>query len=474
MSFPAVETTAYDEVRYSNHPYAQTHPERLAIVARLHGIETPDPSHARVLEFACGAGANLLGMAYAYPDLRAVGVDLASSAIAEAQERAEGAGLDNVEFIHGDVTQLRDGQLGEFDFVISHGLYAWVPEEVQDGLLAAVKSHLAPDGVAYISYNAMPGGHIRTMIREMGMFHAREVAGDMAKAEAARGFYEWLQLRANGDDAFAMLLQWELPSLVRGPISRIVHDDFSPNWSPVYFADFMEHAGRHGLAYVGEAQPTDLVEGRWPEGVEEQLEEIAGDDRIAREQYGDFLLCRRFRQTVLCHEGRESMAMPDAAAMMGMGHTTNLEADAIEEEDLRPVIALLAETAPDPVPFPRIAERLGTDEQTAAELLLRTFMKSYTGPHVAPPPRAGAPGERPRASALARHQIERGDKEVTTLTHGVVAIEEPEARALIALLDGTRTQAELIDALAADGLEVTPEEMEVGLRGLGRMGLLHE
>ena len=33
----------YDEVRYSNYPYAQTHPDRLATVAALHGLSPPDP-----------------------------------------------------------------------------------------------------------------------------------------------------------------------------------------------------------------------------------------------------------------------------------------------------------------------------------------------------------------------------------------------------------------------------------------------
>ena len=67
----------YDEVRYSNFPYAQTHPDRLATVAILHGLEPPDPFHARVLEIGCGAGGNLMAMAAATPGIQAVGVDLA-------------------------------------------------------------------------------------------------------------------------------------------------------------------------------------------------------------------------------------------------------------------------------------------------------------------------------------------------------------------------------------------------------------
>ena len=58
---------AYDAVRYSNYPYAQTHPNRLATLATLHGLEPPDPFDGRVLEVGCGAGGNLMAMVAATP-----------------------------------------------------------------------------------------------------------------------------------------------------------------------------------------------------------------------------------------------------------------------------------------------------------------------------------------------------------------------------------------------------------------------
>src|SRR5262249_45688187 len=85
--------TIYDEVRYSNFPYAQTHPARLATVAILHGLEPPDPFHARVLEIGCGAGANLLAMAAGAPGIRALGIDLAAAPIAEATAAVAEVGL---------------------------------------------------------------------------------------------------------------------------------------------------------------------------------------------------------------------------------------------------------------------------------------------------------------------------------------------------------------------------------------------
>src|SRR5829696_386080 len=179
-------STAYDEVRYSNYPYAQTHPDRLATVAALHGLPTPEPASARVLEIGCGAGGNLLAMAATTPGITALGVDLAAGPIADGRATIEAIGIDNVELRQGDVSDLRDGGLGEFDYVIAHGVYAWVPEPVRDDLLAAVHAHLAADGVAYVSYNANPGGYMRRALRDAGLWFAGDAAPGLERAERAR------------------------------------------------------------------------------------------------------------------------------------------------------------------------------------------------------------------------------------------------------------------------------------------------
>ena len=99
---PDVRQTIYDEVRYSNYPYAQTHPDRLATVAILHGLEPPDPFTSRVLEIGCGAGGNLMAMAAATPGHpRAWGWISPPAPIAEAQRAVAEIGLTNVELRQG-------------------------------------------------------------------------------------------------------------------------------------------------------------------------------------------------------------------------------------------------------------------------------------------------------------------------------------------------------------------------------------
>src|SRR5918911_1739161 len=132
----------YDRVPYSNYPYAQTHPDRLATVAILHGLEPPDPFSARVLEIGCGAGGNLMAMAAATPGIRALGVDLAAAPIADGQAAIRETGLRNVELRQADVRELTANAVGEFDYIVAHGVYGWIPADARDALMAAIAALL--------------------------------------------------------------------------------------------------------------------------------------------------------------------------------------------------------------------------------------------------------------------------------------------------------------------------------------------
>ena len=73
----AAATNAYDVMAYPSGVFATTHPDHLATIARLHGLNPPPPETARVLEIGGGDGMNLIAMAAAYPDARFRSFDLA-------------------------------------------------------------------------------------------------------------------------------------------------------------------------------------------------------------------------------------------------------------------------------------------------------------------------------------------------------------------------------------------------------------
>jgi hypothetical protein len=94
------------------------------------------------------------------------------------------------------------------------------------------------------------------------------------------------------------------------------------------------------------------------------------------------------------------------------------------------------------------------------------------------PPFVAEPGERPAGSALARHEASSGVDVVTNVFGSRVRLEDPLARALFPLLDGTRDRAALVGELLAlmnragafvehQGRRVTdPQEAETRLRDL--------
>jgi SAM-dependent methyltransferase len=470
------DRTAYDEVRYSNYPYAQTHPDRLATVAGLHGVPAPDPGSARVLELGCGAGGNLLAMAVATPGIRALGVDLAREVIEEGRRAIAEVGVENVELRQGDIADLANGELGEFDYVIAHGVYAWIPEPVRDALLAAAQSHLAADGVAYISYNANPGGYMRRALRDAGLWFARAEPDLAAKAERTQELYRFmLDTRAGTKDWWGQLLESQLPPFAYGATYRLVHDDLSEFWNPVWFADFAARAAEHRLAYVGDADLGNLLPGRVPETVEADLHSIAGGDRIAYEQHCDLLRCVFFRQSILCRDSRTPAAEPSPAVLHGLHYAARGREEPAPAGLLAAAVELLRSRAPDTLAFGELRAALGADPDALGEALLEAFNAELVMPHRAPL-RAVRPGDvgRPVASRLARWQAGRGT-ELTSLAYTTVVMEEPAARLLITLLDGTRDRAAIREEFGErTGVRLSPEDLEANLTQLARMFILAE
>ena len=92
----------YDQVAYRTFPRRQTHPDRLAAIARYFGMHPSPPGACRVLEIGCGNGGNLIPLAYYLPRSRFTGIDLAAAPVAEARAMAGDLALSNIELRAGD------------------------------------------------------------------------------------------------------------------------------------------------------------------------------------------------------------------------------------------------------------------------------------------------------------------------------------------------------------------------------------
>jgi methyltransferase-like protein/2-polyprenyl-3-methyl-5-hydroxy-6-metoxy-1,4-benzoquinol methylase len=294
----------YDTTPYNSVSYPQSAPGHLAAVAHLFGLETPDVSTARVLEIGCAAGGNVIPYATAHPNARVVGIDLSPAQIDQGRLTVQALGLDNVELLAGDIAQMDLGPLGEFDYVIAHGLYSWVPAEVQDALLSAFRTLLSPDGVAYVSYNVYPGWKSKEVARDAMLLASGASATPEEKARDARGMVEFLEEVVPADGVLARVLaEFRAHSQGFGD-SHLLHDELETFNRPCYFYEMVAHAGTHGLAYLAEAHPEAMFPANFGPKVAEHLVEKCGGVQVLVEQYIDFVANRTFRETMLVHAER--------------------------------------------------------------------------------------------------------------------------------------------------------------------------
>ena len=103
---PEPATFSYDEMPYTDLPFMQTHPGRLAAPAKLFGMRPPAVESCRVLELGCARGGNLIAMAVALPAARFLGVDLSARQIEQGRQTIAALGLTNIALRHADIADI--------------------------------------------------------------------------------------------------------------------------------------------------------------------------------------------------------------------------------------------------------------------------------------------------------------------------------------------------------------------------------
>ena len=112
----------------------------------------------RMLELGFGQGFGLTLLAAANPDIAFEGYDFNPEHVAHARRLIHGAELSNISVSECGFEQAaaRGGD-NDVDVVALHGIFSWVSRQAQDAIIEILRQRLQPDGLAYISYNCMPG-----------------------------------------------------------------------------------------------------------------------------------------------------------------------------------------------------------------------------------------------------------------------------------------------------------------------------
>ena len=450
---------AYDAIDYDCTAYPQSHPDRLRTVAQMFGVDAPPVATARVLEIGCGDGSNLIPIADAFPRATFVGCDLAPRAIDAGNRLIAAAALDNVELRAQDLREL-PASLGDFDYVIAHGFYSWVPAGVRDTLMELLATRLTPNGIGFVSYNTHPGNRVRQVASDAMHWHARNSTNAAGALGAAR---EMLQMMA-----MPGATQWRPDAALRAEFadragradSALYHDDLALPNDAFYFHEFIAHAARYGLDYVGDSEVRTMSGG----GLTPEVRDFTlRFDRLAREQYLDFMRLRRFRQSLLTR-GKSSSAfaiIPAHTLTMQVGAASTLMQsmnEAVQRGQKRDsvlqgggpavnaMLLWLADRFPGTVGMADVARwraaNASDDHRSVEALLTEAYVGGVIDLFSQPATLVTTVSGRPRASRIARLQAKSRSR-VVNLRHESVSLADPSARRLLTLLDGTRDRAAL-------------------------------
>ncbi len=469
---------SYDTMPYPSKFFLQTHPDRLATIGTIFGMNAPNVKTCRVLELGCGNGSNLIAHGFNLPTAEFVGIDLAETHIIEGKQAVAQLNLKNVELLQGDVTEMSVAEYGKFDYIIAHGLFSWIPDFVREKVLMLYREMLTENGIGYISYNALPGARLREMVRDMMRFHTSEISDPLEKVGSAISFLSLLSENTTEKKTFKPVLENELERHFRHDAADIFHDDLGDFYQPFYFHEFAELLKENDLQFLSEAEFHALSTNSFPPDVREFLAQI--NDVIKREQYADFFRGRVFRQTLFCRaETRlnrqiapeildnflvSSSLRPASASFSAISPNVEKFVGAkgvgieINHPLTKAALSILGDIWGCAAAFPELLEKAKKmlenensnfeDFSAQADTTRAILFQIISGTdlielHLFQPDANTKASEKPKINELARWQLNQANN-VSTLLGLDLKIEDEVSRRLLYLMDGTRSAEDLL------------------------------
>lgn len=486
-------TDSYDDIPYDSTPFADTHPAHLCVLGRMFGLDAPAPETARILELGCATGGNIIPLAYYLPNAKITGIELSAGQVAVAQELIKGLALSNIEVRQGDIMALGN-ELGQFDYIIAHGVYSWVPEVVRQRILQLCRNHLSPHGIAYISYNTLPGWKMRGTLRDMLLHHTRNGKSPRERLALAYQLFDLLEQALVHDEALSSrYLRNEITGLRKSHPSYLYHEYLEEINQPFLFSDFAAEIRQQQLNYLCDVELANDIPSTLGAEAASALDGI--DDLIEQGQYCDFVTNRYFRRSLLCHADaplqRElslaqlttfaysALLTPEKPASFKQPRSQTFRSPSglnfeVEHPLAKAALQHLAERYPDAIAFDELitsaqalvvregASKYAEDSDALLGELISLF--AHQAIRLWPQPRhIDTPlSDRPRLNALARQQVRLKLGHLATVSHTTLSLDAFSAK-LAALLDSHRGTKELAELMI-----LAIEQGEISLEGSGK------
>ncbi len=463
----ARNANSYDLLPYESKSIPQSHPARLAAIAKIFGL-TVKPVHiARVLELGCASGGNLIPMALNYPEAKFVGVDVSPKQIEAGLAQIEKMGLKNLELHCKSFSDL-GVEAGQFDYIICHGVFSWVPRALQDSIFELCQKHLSPEGIAYISYNVLPGWRMLQPLRDAFTAALPNGVEGAARAQEAAKLLNFLSVASPSKGVYTQSLKAMAEKLQKFSVTYVAHEYLEDTNDPCLFRDFAERAFGFGSGFLGECEIQSMIVDHYGASVADEIRRRSAGDAIATEQLLDLVTGRTFRQTLLVHSVRSKEIVREIApeclnglhlsADVGMhldveGKEAKLtladgQAFWIKSEAMHMALEKFISRLPATSSLESLLQTLSDTEDVK-----RGFRNLVLAGAVVPstdPVRASYPAPAmPKAGKMAKVDAEAGAKFTANLKHEPVSL-EPATCFLLRHMDGEHDQNDLINTLVEE------------------------
>lgn len=292
------------DVGYTMGYYGDMNPLRVRMALLHAGWHAPEVAAACELGFGQGLSINLHA---AGAPVQWWGTDFNPVQASFAQGLAQAAKAD---------AQLFDDAFAEFaarndvpplDFIALHGIWSWVSEKNRALIVDFLRRKLKVGGVAYISYNTLPGWGGFAPMRELLALHDQAMGapadGSVRRARAALDFAQRLlatqplYARANP------VVEHRVKDLLGKDSHYIVHEYLNRDWHPMLFSAIASELEGAKLQFACSARLLDHVPALHL--TDEQQALLADiNDTVFRETVQDYLINQQFRADLWIKGGR--------------------------------------------------------------------------------------------------------------------------------------------------------------------------
>jgi trans-aconitate methyltransferase len=236
------DTPVYDRFWTFSNPHFQRY------IALTQGHMPSMHNDFTYVEVGCGNAMALCTNAAANPEARFIGIDFTPEYIDEGWKYVDMLGLTNVELMKVDITKAFG--IPAADFIFAHGFLSWVAPDIRTALFEFLGLTLKPGGLAFASYDSMPGSSHRQSIHHIAQSYRDSYADATDRMKATYNFLNFLYQNKSHFTLQNNAIVKDLSSGLNRP-ETTAHLYGNEWYRPLWFVDVNREMNSQGLVYCG-------------------------------------------------------------------------------------------------------------------------------------------------------------------------------------------------------------------------------